>query len=216
MFPPSGSITRCLPSLHAVRAVPVPALRRYYGGTTTPAAPAAALSFLRPAVPRLRLVVRSARPKTQDRRPGFLLVRQPTTPTVPWKRQVLPSSWGTPIVPAPCSSTPAGRHAPNHRGAAARPPLRERRGLPHWEFRSSIAWLLNWLSAPRRVSRLIPAQDSLPGVGQTLLGGLSTRRVPTKGFRSASLHLILLSQASLGAIPFSSSGIGANSRTRPA
>jgi len=28
----------------------------------------------------------------------------------------------------------------------------------------------------------VAAQDSLPGVGQTLLGGLSTRRVPTRGF----------------------------------
>src|SRR3990167_2460076 len=27
-----------------------------------------------------------------------------------------------------------------HDGAAAWPPLEERRGLPHWDFRSSIAW----------------------------------------------------------------------------
>ncbi len=45
-----------------------------------------------------------------------------------------------------------------------------------------------------------PTQDSLPAVGQTLLDGLSTRRVPTKGFKVASLHLIPLSQAWLGAI----------------
>ena len=37
----------------------------------------------------------------------------------------------------------------------------------------------------------------------TVRGGrsLSTRRIPTKGFRVISLHLILLSQALLGAIP---------------
>src|SRR5437773_12391936 len=40
--------------------------------------------------------------------------------------------------------------------------------------------------ASYKVNRFTPAQDSLPGVGQTLLDGLSTRRVPTKGFSSAS------------------------------
>ena len=38
-------------------------------------------------------------------------------------------------------------------------------------------------------------QDSLPAAGQALPDGLSTRRVPSKGFKAASLHLILLSQA---------------------
>ena len=40
--------------------------------------------------------------------------------------------------------------------------------------------------ASSRVNRFSPVQDSLPDVGQTLLDGLSTRRAPTKGFRSAS------------------------------
>jgi hypothetical protein len=31
-----------------------------------------------------------------------------------------------------------------------------------------------------------PAQDSLPAAGQALPGGLSTRRVPRKGFRASS------------------------------
>ena len=31
-----------------------------------------------------------------------------------------------------------------------------------------------------------PTQDSLPAAGQALPGGLSTRRVPLKGFRAAS------------------------------
>jgi hypothetical protein len=39
-------------------------------------------------------------------------------------------------------------------------------------------------------------QDSLPAAGQALPDGLSTRKVPTKGFRLASVHLIPLSQAS--------------------
>jgi len=43
-----------------------------------------------------------------------------------------------------------------------------------------------------------PTQDSLPAAGQALPDGFSTRKVATKGFRSASLHLIPLSQALLG------------------
>jgi hypothetical protein len=49
--------------------------------------------------------------------PGFL----------PWRRQELPSSWGTPIPVCSCSSTPAGRCVPDHNGTLAWPPLRERR-----------------------------------------------------------------------------------------
>ena len=46
-----------------------------------------------------------------------------------------------------------------------------------------------------------PTQDSLPVAGQALLDGLSTRRVPTKGFKSCCPYIsILLSQASLGAM----------------
>ncbi len=36
--------------------------------------------------------------------------------------------------------------------------------------------------------------------GQALPDGLSTRRIPMKGFRFASLHFIPLSQALLGAM----------------
>jgi hypothetical protein len=174
-----------LASLHAVRLVPVPTLRRCYQGTTTPVAHPTSLRFLRSVIPRLRLVVRSVRPETQGRRPGFFLCRQPATPIIPWRRQVLPSSWRTPIAPAPCSWTPVGRHAPNHSGALARPPHDTTSGGSHVEP-GLDRWLKDGLSTLRRVSHLIPAQDSLPGVGQTLLYGLSTRRVPTKGFWYAS------------------------------
>ena len=39
-------------------------------------------------------------------------------------------------------------------------------------------------------------QDSLPAAGQALPDGLSTRKIPLKGFGVVSLHLIPLSQAS--------------------
>ena len=46
-----------------------------------------------------------------------------------------------------------------------------------------------------------PTQDSLPGAGQALLGGLSTRRVPLKGFRNAILTSLPPFPSLLGAIP---------------
>ena len=54
----------------------------------------------------------------------------------------------------------------------SRPPLVTRRRLPQGNFRSSIAWLPDSLSTLRRKSRPFAAQDSLPGAGQALLGGL--------------------------------------------
>ncbi len=64
-------------------------------------------------------------------------------------------------------------------------------------FRSSIAWLSDSLSTLRGAGYPYPTQDSLPAVGQTLLDGISTRRVVTKGFKAVSLHLILPSQTYL-------------------
>ena len=50
-------------------------------------------------------------------------------------------------------------------------------------FRRSIAWRSGSLSTLRRAGYPASTQDSLPAVGQTLLDGLSTRKVPTEGFR---------------------------------
>jgi hypothetical protein len=80
-------------------------------------------------------------------------------------------------------STPAGLLAPDQYGAAARPLVSEQQRLPRRAFRRSIAWLSDWLSTLRSAGHPRPTQDSLPAVGQTLLDGLFTRRVPTKGFR---------------------------------
>ena len=51
----------------------------------------------------------------------------PVRELLPWRRQDLPSSWGTPIPVCSCSPTPAGRCVPDHCGTLAWPPLRERR-----------------------------------------------------------------------------------------
>src|SRR5262249_20791815 len=71
-------------------------------------------------------------------------------------------------------STPAGPRAPDRYGAAARPLVSEKQGLPRKVFRRSIAWLSDSLSTLRSAGYPRPTQDSLPAVGQTLLDGLST------------------------------------------
>ena len=81
------------------------------------------------------------------------------------------------------------------------PALGKAKAPREWVFRSSIAWLSDWLSTLRRTGYPATTQDSLPAAGQALPDGLFTRRVPAKGFKVVSLHLILLSQAWLGAIP---------------
>jgi hypothetical protein len=112
-----------------------------------------------------------------------------------------PKFLGNPNCPfAHVQSTPAGPLTPDHYGAAAWPLVCEKQRLPRKVFRRSIAWLSDWLSTLRRTGCPATTQDSLPAAGQALPDGLSTRRVPTKGFKDTSLHLLLLSQAVLGAI----------------
>ena len=82
-----------------------------------------------------------------------------------------------------CSTpTPAGPLAPDPYGAAAWPLVLEWQRLLRKVFRRSIAGLSGSLSTLRRAGHPAPTQDSLPAAGQTLLDGLLTRRVPTKGF----------------------------------
>src|SRR5262249_17039304 len=81
---------------------------------------------------------------------------------------------------------PAGLHAPHRDGAAARPPLREPRRLLHWDFRSSIARLLGWLSTLRSGGYPTTTQDSLPGAGWTFLGGLAYPQGFAERFPSCS------------------------------
>ena len=108
-----------------------------------------------------------------------------------------------------CSNpTPAGLLAPDHYGAAAWPLVEQKQRLPRKVFRSSIAWLSDSLSTLRRTGYPAATQDSLPAAGQALPDGLSTRKVPTKGFKAASLHLIPLSQALLGTMFTTDAGNG--------
>ena len=101
--------------------------------------------------------------------------------------RVLPSSWGTSVVRLPCSiPTPAGLLMSDHCDTAAWPLVCKKQRLPRKVFRSSIAWLSDSLSTLRNADYSNTTQDSLPVAGQALLGGLSTRMVPLRGFRVVS------------------------------
>jgi hypothetical protein len=62
----------------------------------------------------------------------------------------------------------------------------EQQRLPRKVFRRSIAWLSDWLSTLRSAGYPRLTQDSHSVAGQGLPDGLSTPRVPLKGFRAVS------------------------------
>ena len=103
------------------------------------------------------------------------------------KRQDLPSSWGTPIVRLHMFQTDAGRIADTRplrcRDMALGPRMAKApaKGL---STLNSMAFGLAVYASQCGLPR--PTQNSLPVAGQALPGGLSTRKVPMKGFRSAS------------------------------
>jgi len=123
-------------------------------------------------------------------RRGLELIN-PVTPTgiLPRRRQDLPSSRRTQMSVCTCSSTPAGLLTPDlirsssvaHAMTKAKAPC----DLSISELNSMAFGLAVYASQSGLPST---TQDSLPAAGQALPDGLSTRRVPTKGFKDASLH----------------------------
>ena len=171
------------PSLHRVLSGPVPRLHQYYEGATTSCRSSHRASFPSLGGTSVALVAFAPRRTSAPPRPG---VDNPVTPAgmLPRKRQDLPSSWETTIVRLHMFlQTPAGLLAPDHYGVAAWPLVCPQQRLPRKVFRRSIAWLSDSLSTLRRARYLTTTQDSLPAVGQTLLDGLSTRKVSLKGFK---------------------------------
>ena len=98
-------------------------LHRYYQALRRPAAHAAALGFLRLAVPLVRPTFAPPNPERRTRRPGLLRFGQPAPIRVPTETTGTPKFLGNPGVGLPCSSTPAGplrltystpRHGPRY------------------------------------------------------------------------------------------------------
>ena len=175
-FPPQGPPGR------------VPLLQRYYQGITTSCRPSHRASFPSLGGTSVGLVLSLLGGRVRPPRPG---VDYPVTAAgiLPRRRQDLSSSWRTQMSVCTCSSTPAGLLAPDlirsssvaHAMTKAKAPC----GLSISKLNSMAFGLAVYASQCWLPS---PTQDSLPAVGQTLLDGLSTRRVPMKGFRVASLH----------------------------
>jgi len=204
VFPGPGSNIRhplsVFPSLHRVLRDQFPGFIGSMKVLRLPVAHLAALRFLRLAIPRMHSLCSLLGGRV--RRQGLELLTRYLRPGCCRGSNRISQVPGEPqLSVCTCSNpTPAGLLAPDHYGAAAWPLVEQRQRLPRKVFRSSIAWLSDSLSTLRRTGYPATTQDSLPAAGQALPDGLSTRKVPTKGFRSASLHLVPLSQALLGTI----------------
>ena len=179
-------MNRRLASLRWLQPGAVRQLRRYYQDAMTPCSHPAALRFLRLAVPRLHSLL--SLPDGRVRRQGLELVTRYLRPgCCRGSNRISQSSWGISIIRLRCSKpTPAGLLAPDHYGVAAWPLDPQVQRLPRKDFRRSIARLSDSLSTLRRTGYPATTQDSLPAAGQALPDGLSTRRIPMKGFRFAS------------------------------
>ena len=192
---------RCLAFLHWLRPGTVRQLPRYYQGTMTSCRPSRRASFPSLGGTLGALALFAPRRTSTPPRPGVV---HPVSPAgnLPRRRQDLPSSWGTPIVrlhmffdsgrtagTRPLASTQRGPRIENNEGSLQLS-ISE---LNSMAFGLAVYASQDWLPST--------TQDSLPAAGQALPDGLSTRRVPSKGFKAVSLHLIPLSQAWLGAIP---------------
>ncbi len=107
IFPSSGSVAR-LPSPSAGSLGVVPLLHRYGGELRLPAAPPAALRYLRTALTIARSS--SSLPHRVERAevgPGLFVVRAPVPPDA-METTGPPRFLGNPCACMPCSSTPAG------------------------------------------------------------------------------------------------------------
>jgi len=149
----------------------------------TPCSHPAALRFLRLAVPQRSLVSFAPWWTSAPPRPG---VGSPVSPAGNSLRseQGSPKFLGNHNCPFAMVQTDAGRTVYTRPyGATAWPLVIEGQRLPRKVFRRSIALLSDSLSTLRSADYSSTTQDSLPVAGQALLDGLSTRRVPLKGFK---------------------------------
>ena len=173
MCPFNVSFFRRPASLHRVRAVSRSPASSILSGR---------YDFLSPVSPHFvafawryhtgRLVIRFPPPKTPKRGDLEVLGAAPPPPRTPLETTGSPKFLGNPYCLSAMVSDSGRKVDFRPYKTTTRPPIVTRRRLPQGNFRSSIAWLPDSLSTLRRKSRPFAAQDSLPGAGQALLGGL--------------------------------------------
>ena len=189
MFLKNGSMNRRLAFLRWLQLGAVRQLRRYYQDAMTSCRSSHRTPLPSCSGTSVALVAFAPWRTSAPPRPG---VGHPVSPAgnLRGANRVLPSSWGTTIVRLHMFQSDAGRTACTRPyGAAAWPLVIERQRLPQWVFRRPIARLSDSLSTLRRADYSNTAQDSLPVAGQALPSGLSTRKIPMRGFKIAFLHL---------------------------
>jgi hypothetical protein len=94
---------------------------------------------------------------------------------------------GSPVVPSPCSPTPAGPDTPGHYSVPAWPPLCPQRRLPRQStFRGSIARLWDWLFTLRPVRCHTGRKTRFRSLAKLSRAGLVTRRAAMNGFGASS------------------------------
>jgi hypothetical protein len=178
---------RRLASLHWLRQGAVRQLQRYYQDAMTSCRPSR-----RTSLPSLggtsAFHSLGSLPGGRVHRRGLELVTRYLRPGSRRGNDRTSQVPGEPRLSVCTCSGDAGRTArtrPVH-SAAAWPSVYEQRRLPREVFRRSMAWLSDSLCTLRSAGYPRPTQHSLPAAGQALPDGLSTRRIPMKGFRFAS------------------------------
>src|SRR5262245_39937918 len=167
-----GSVIRRLASLPWLRPGAVRQLRRYYQGAMTSCRPSRRASL--PSLGGTSTFTRSVRSPTDECAAGAWSW-SPGRSGRDYRGgddRISQVPGGPRLSVCPVQPTPAGLRAPDQYGAAAWPLGSEKQRLPRKVFRRSIAGRSDSLSPLRRTSYPAPTQDSLPAVGQTLLGGL--------------------------------------------
>ncbi len=178
-------MNRRLASLRWLQLGAVRQLLRYYQDAMTPCCRPAALRFLRLAVPLRSLVVFAPWRTSEPPRPG---VGNPVSPAgnSPRSEQGSPKFLGN--LNYPFANVPIRRRQDcSHQTIAMQqrgPWSSKGKGSHDWVFRRSIALLSDSLSTLRNADYSNTTQDSLPVAGQALLDGISTRKIPLKGFKS--------------------------------
>jgi hypothetical protein len=177
-FPPRGPHGRLFPR---------------FNGTTKalrlPAVHPAAFRFLHLAVPREHASFAPVAAAWGSVGPG---VGHPVSPSgnSSWRRQDLPSSWGTPIPVGTWSQTPAGRCVPDRSRNACMAPAERTTKAPTTKWLSRLNSMAFGLAA--YVSRFRARLASR--CWSSSPGRAFTRRVPTKGFQLTSCALASFSK----------------------
>ena len=185
-FPPPGPRGCEFPGFHGtIRALRLPAARP------------AALRCLRLAVPREHSLFRSRAAECCRRRAWSWSPGISGRELLPWRRQDLPRSWGTPLCPCPALRPRQDRRVRPLRHAGAAPALTTTKAPAFATFEAqSHGFGTGCLRFAGRVTPP-PRKTRFRLLARLYRTGLATRRVPSKGFKAVSLHLILLSQACL-------------------